>query len=499
MRKKLFLYIFSFFFISMFYQNCAPPSHTQGFNVEQASINSFEDINEKVISTKCVSCHSAGNPSGGVDLSSYEAILASGTVVPGNSEASSLYKEVTSRSMPIGGSLTSIEIAAIGEWIDGGAKNSTGVEANKIPVVNAGEDLEFELPILNVSITATASDPDGSIMLVGWTQLSGPNMATLSGVNSLNLTVSDLAVGVYTFQLEVKDDQGALSSDIVTLSITEKPNALPMVNAGSDKIIILPETEVTITGTASDQDGSVIAVEWSQVNGPLNARIDSPNSLETRIKDLDNTGTYEFMLKVTDDQNGISFDNVKVIVNDANNNLPIANAGNDITIKLPTNSVTINGSGTDSDGSIIAYQWKQVSGPSSASLSGQNGNVLTASNLTEGNYTFQLSVTDNKNAMGTDSVNVMVGAGVSVPTFSELNQTIFGPKCISCHSGSNPRGDYGMDSYQAIMSAVVKGNANKSSLYLIVLDNSMPRGGSPLSSEEKTKIREWINAGAINN
>ncbi|MEO9893238.1 malectin domain-containing carbohydrate-binding protein, partial [Aurantibacter sp.] len=50
------------------------------------------------------------------------------------------------------------------------------------------------------------------------------------------------------------------------------------------------------------------------------------------------------------------------------NELPIADAGDDKTITLPTNSVELVGSGTDSDGTIDSYAWTKVSGPNGESL-----------------------------------------------------------------------------------------------------------------------------------
>ena len=42
------------------------------------------------------------------------------------------------------------------------------------------------------------------------------------------------------------------------------------------------------------------------------------------------------------------------------NNPPVANAGTDKSITLPTSSTGLTGSGTDADGSIVGYQWQQV-------------------------------------------------------------------------------------------------------------------------------------------
>ena len=87
---------------------------------------------------------------------------------------------------------------------------------------------------------------------------------------------------------------------------------------------------------------------------------------------------------------------------------PVANAGSDLTISLPTNSVTINGSGSDPDGGNVTYQWTQISGPTTASLGGATTANLNASNLFQGTYVFQLAVTDDENETTNDQVAVTV-------------------------------------------------------------------------------------------
>jgi hypothetical protein len=91
---------------------------------------------------------------------------------------------------------------------------------------------------------------------------------------------------------------------------------------------------------------------------------------------------------------------------------PVANAGPDQNITLPTNSVVLNGSGTDPDGgSITEYEWTQQSGPNTASLTNANTANLTAGNLTEGiPYVFRLTVTDDEEETGFDEVTVTVSS-----------------------------------------------------------------------------------------
>lgn len=93
------------------------------------------------------------------------------------------------------------------------------------------------------------------------------------------------------------------------------------------------------------------------------------------------------------------------------NQPPVARAGADVSLQLPTNQIQLKGSASsDPDGSIATYAWSKTSGPSGVTLSGQNTVSLTASNLTQGSYTFQLRVTDNQGASDTDQVQVTVTA-----------------------------------------------------------------------------------------
>lgn len=89
------------------------------------------------------------------------------------------------------------------------------------------------------------------------------------------------------------------------------------------------------------------------------------------------------------------------------NAAPVVSAGPDKTITLPTSEVYLQGSASDSDGSIASYNWTKTSG-GSCSLSGTTGSKLRAYNLAAGSYYFRLTVTDSKGATKYDNVMVTV-------------------------------------------------------------------------------------------
>lgn len=98
------------------------------------------------------------------------------------------------------------------------------------------------------------------------------------------------------------------------------------------------------------------------------------------------------------------------------NQPPIADAGPSTSITLPRDTVTLVGSGTDADGQVASYLWSKVSGPTSFNISNALLPSPLFSDLTEGVYIFQLTVTDNEGASGSDTVSVTVKPPVLVNT-----------------------------------------------------------------------------------
>ncbi|WP_017730391.1 PKD domain-containing protein [Nafulsella turpanensis] len=91
------------------------------------------------------------------------------------------------------------------------------------------------------------------------------------------------------------------------------------------------------------------------------------------------------------------------------NKAPDVNAGNDQSVTLPVSSVQLKGSASDSDGKVVSYAWRKLSGPS-VKMEGKESGTLKLSNLEEGTYTFKLTAKDNGGAEGADEVRLVVKA-----------------------------------------------------------------------------------------
>jgi hypothetical protein len=93
----------------------------------------------------------------------------------------------------------------------------------------------------------------------------------------------------------------------------------------------------------------------------------------------------------------------------AKNLPPVAKAGHEQFIILPTDSVLFDGSESyDIDGNIAAYKWKYISGPDNYSILSPLQNKTVVKGLALGIYNFELTVTDNGGLSAADTVVVTV-------------------------------------------------------------------------------------------
>lgn len=96
------------------------------------------------------------------------------------------------------------------------------------------------------------------------------------------------------------------------------------------------------------------------------------------------------------------------------NAAPTANAGADQVVEAGA-SVSLAGSGSDSDGTIASHAWTQTGG-ALVTLGGANSATASfVAPATAGTLTFQLTVTDNGGATHSDSVVVTVTASAPPP------------------------------------------------------------------------------------
>ena len=271
------------------------------------------------------------------------------------------------------------------------------VNANQPPTANAGTDQAVSdsdgTGNETVTLNGLGSDTDGTIASYEWKE--GANVLGDTAAIAPNLTV-----GVHTITLTVADNGGATGSDDVI--VTVNANQAPTANAGIDQAVADSDgtgsETVTLNGSGSDTDGTIASYEWKEGANVLgNTAAITPNLT---------VGVHTITLTVTDNGGATGSDDVTVTVNA--NQAPTANAGTDQTVTdsdySGIESVTLSGSGADTDGAIAAYQWKEGATPLGTGPS-------ISVDLAVGEHTITLTVTDNGGATGSDNVIVTVEEG----------------------------------------------------------------------------------------
>jgi hypothetical protein len=210
-------------------------------------------------------------------------------------------------------SLLPILSMAIVMVLTGGcAKEYSAAALNQPPVSVAGPD-RISIPNEIIILDGSASyDPDGTIQLFKWFQLSGPTALQISSVAQPITSVKNVSPGIYQVVLMVTDNLGLASKD--TVQILSSGNKPPVAVAGSDKFIYLPLDSVNLDGSFSyDTDGFIQQYSWLQLSGPTTIVLPGPAMPQTPCK-FSQAGIYKVELKVTDNSGLTAKDTVQITV-----------------------------------------------------------------------------------------------------------------------------------------------------------------------------------------
>ncbi|MEO6305576.1 MAG: hypothetical protein ABIP51_20600 [Bacteroidia bacterium] len=266
--------------------------------------------------------------------------------------------------------------------------------------------------------SANVYNGNGNLSYASWKSFSGKDVSSTllsnSPTNQIYYNPSNSSAPSNFNTFSKKDISGTIYNNSVTVpswgSIILYDNGLvPIANAGSDFSITLPTSSTTITGSASDPDGTVSSITWSKVSGPTVTITNGSTSTPT-ISSITTAGTYVFRITVIDNSGATSTDDVILTVNASTGNIsPISIVGSTQTITYPTvTSVTLSGNGTDADGTISSHTWAQVSGPNSSTITTSGIYNPTISNLIPGKYVFSLTVVDNLGAINVNTTTINV-------------------------------------------------------------------------------------------
>ncbi|NWQ60758.1 K319L protein, partial [Neopipo cinnamomea] len=282
-------------------------------------------------------------------------------------------------------------------------------------VVSAGDSVEVTLPKNEVQLNAFVlpEPPPRTTYSYEWELITHPKdySGEMAGKHSQTLKLSKLTVGLYEFKVVV-DGENAHGEGYVNVTVNPKPRVnQPPVAIVSPQFqeISLPTISTLIDGSQSTDDDKIVSYHWEELKGPLR---EEKVSSDTAILKLTNLvpGNYTFSLTVVDSDGASNSTTANLTVNKAVDYPPVANAGPNQVITLPQNSITLYGNQSTDDHSIVSYEW--LLSPNSKGkvmeMQGVRTPVLQLSAMQEGDYTYQLIVTDSAGHQSTAEVTVIV-------------------------------------------------------------------------------------------
>ncbi|MEQ1732365.1 MAG: Ig-like domain-containing protein, partial [Bacteroidia bacterium] len=252
----------------------------------------------------------------------------------------------------------------------------------------------------NVVSTSLAGNSPAS-GIGSWSQVSGPNTATLATPNTPSCGVSGLVSGVYVFKWIISNGVGcAPKSANVTIRVAT-PLAVGAANAGADQNACAGSS-INLLGNVPPA-GATGA--WTvSPSGPTIANVNNPLS---KVTGLTASTVYTFTWTITNSCGSVN--DAALVTVGSGVGPTIANAGTDKCVASGTTSVAMTGNTI----AVGTGTWSLVSGPNVPTITSPNVANTTVTGLVTGTYLLNWSSTNAGCQTTSDTVVVTINSSTT--------------------------------------------------------------------------------------
>jgi hypothetical protein len=264
-----------------------------------------------------------------------------------------------------------------------------------------------------ITLTATASDTDGSITKVEFLQ----NGAVLGVTNiaPYGMIWSSVGMGSYTLSARATDNAtGVTTSAPVTITVgaPNNPPTVSLTSPTAGSTFSAPAT-ISLAANASDSDGSVTRVDFYQGGTLIGGSTSAPY-----VASWSNVGpgSYTLTAKATDNRGAVTTSspvNVAVVTANSPPIVSLTSPSMGASYFAPA-TITLAATATDTDGTVVRVDFYQ--GATLIGTAASPPYTYTWTNVAQGSYTLTARATDDRGSVAASAaVNVTVsGANFAI-------------------------------------------------------------------------------------
>ena len=279
--------------------------------------------------------------------------------------------------------------------------NRTVIVAKTLPTdtnapvisLNGAASIELTVGDTYTDAGATATDDvDGTV--------------TVTTTGSVDTTTA----GTYTLTYTAQDAAGNQATPVIrTVIVKALPNVEPTANAGTDQEVN-ELTAVTLTGSGTDNDGTIASYAWTQTAGaPVTLSNANTAQASFEAPDVAANTTLTFKLTVTDDKGATAEDTINVTVKAVDSTKPVITLNGAASIELTVGDTYTDAGATATD---------DVDGTVTVTTTG------SVDTTTAGTYTLTYTAQDAAGNQATPVNRVIVVQPVQQPQATgKLNDT----------------------------------------------------------------------------
>ncbi|HYG77652.1 MAG TPA: Ig-like domain-containing protein, partial [Planctomycetota bacterium] len=280
---------------------------------------------------------------------------------------------------------------------DNGGLSTTSTAVN-ITVSNVPPTVSLTAPTngatftagANITLTANAADSNGTISKVEF--FAGGTLLGTSTTAPYSFTWNNVAAGSYSLTAKATDNSGlSTTSAAVNITVNATINAPPTVTLTSpaNGTKFSAGTNITLTASASDRDGSIAKVEFFAGSTLLGTATASPWSITWNSV---SAGSYALTAKATDN-GGLSATSSVVNISVKRKPSVALTSPSDGTTLRAGSDITISADAVASDGSITSVEF--FDGTTLLGTATQSPYSIPWNSIAAGSYAISAIATDD--------------------------------------------------------------------------------------------------------